>query len=163
MINLQDKFSQFGIDINRPLKELDNECLIELENYFKNKSNINKIENTPKYKILLKILNDILVNVGKKEIEKITDFQHISREDIILEKNEKYIDEITDEILEYYNKADIMFYQKKSIKTYTLSFIKNACSLLGFQLVSAKKDTTITGVNGKKEKTFITYYSILTI
>ena len=49
-------------------------------------------KDSEKYKVALKLVNKILVNLGKDEITDLTDFKDIDREDIIKDVNKKALD-----------------------------------------------------------------------
>ena len=74
-----------------------------------------KIEkDSDKYKVLLKLLNNILINIDKQEINDITDFKDIDREDIIKDVNLETLCEMEKELFnEHYNKKKCGYYKTK--------------------------------------------------
>ena len=79
-----------------------------------------------KYKILIKLLNKLLINMGKNEITDACEFKNIKRSDLITEKNEKIYEEMKEEIGNYYN--NLKYRQKGIIKHYLLTIIKIMCN-----------------------------------
>lgn len=101
------------------------------------KNNINK--NTDKYKITLKFINKILVNIGKEEIDDLTKFVNIDRADVIKEINIKTFEEMEVELLKYFDKYKFGWYRRSTTKQYILTFIREMCDDLGL-LVHINKE-----------------------
>jgi len=169
IFDIQTNLQKFNIDLNKPIKDLDIDCLRAIEKVIENKNKINKqnliiVNNIDekikgKYDVLLEVLNKILVNIGNPKILQLTEFSKINREDIIKECNENIINEMEEVILEHYEKGNICWYQRKSIKHYILSFIRNACLILGYKFDYIKKSVVIKS-NGINRTVTILLYSI---
>ena len=56
-----------------------------------------------KYKVALKFINKILVNLEKEEIDELTDFKDIDREDIIKDVNKETLKEMEGEIFKHFS------------------------------------------------------------
>lgn len=116
-------------------------------------------KDSDKYKVTLKLLNKILVNIGKEEIDDITKFKDIDREDIIKDVNVKSLCEMEKELFtEHYNKKKCGFYRATDLRALNClrSIIKNA----GFTFSSTKREKC-EKINGKSYKRSHYFYSIL--
>ena len=111
---------------------------------------------TDKYKVTLKFVNKILVNLGKEEIDDLTKFQDIDRVDLLKEVNKESLKEMEMEIFKYYNKEDCDYYRKTG--AIVLNCLRRMVKALGLQLISKRKDInqTINGENFRRTHTF--YY-----
>lgn len=115
-----------------------------------------------KQKIVLKFLNKILVNIGKEEIEDLTDFKDIKREDLLKQKNIDLIETMEKEIFKCFKKGQIDYHRKKTLKTYLLTLIKRMVSHCGFEFRSHRKDINQT-VDGELFRRTYTIYEIIKI
>jgi len=93
---------------------------------------------TDKYKVTLKFVNKILLNLGKEEINDLTKFQNIDREDIIKEVNMQTLKEMENDILDVYDKRACGFYNKT--KSFVLNCLRHMVKELGFTFKPVKKD-----------------------
>lgn len=101
----------------------------------------NKIDkDSTKYKIALKFINNLLKNIGKKEINDLTEFKNINREDIIRPINVTMLENMMDVILKYYGKNEIGWYRKEIVKNYILAFIRCICRELNFKFTVKKRN-----------------------
>lgn len=89
-----------------------------------------------KYNVLLKLLNRILVNIGRQEINDIIEFKNVDRKDLLKEENNKIIEEMEEEIHKYYCKYNLKYGHKSQIKHYILTLIKAMCEDIYFQFKS---------------------------
>src|SRR5579885_1406108 len=137
--------------------ELTNEQLIQLQQLlfkFNEKKEI-KIEkpkivinkSSEKYKIALKLVNGILVNIGKSPIDDLTNFKNIDRNDIIKDVNRKLLESMETEIYKYYNKTKCGFYRKKGNKRYIIRVIEVMCEDLGQVMTYKKKGTHVKSIS----------------
>ena len=69
-------------------------------------------KNSDKYKVILKLVNKILINLDKKEITDLTGFIDIDREDIIKDENNKTLVEMEKEIFKFFDKRKTGYYRK---------------------------------------------------
>lgn len=96
-----------------------------------------------KKKILLKILNSILTKSKKSPITKLTDFVNIDRDDLIQNTfDQLFPEEIVNELLKYYKKKDIGWYQRGTANHYIMTFIRYATTAIGYKFEYYKKDVT---------------------
>ncbi len=61
----------------------------------------------------LKFINEILKNIGKKEINDLTEFIGIDRLDIIKDINKETFERMEDKLFKYFDKVKCGWYQKK--------------------------------------------------
>lgn len=91
-----------------------------------------------KYKIGLKIVNKILENIGKSQIQDLTEFKHIERVDLLKQENKDVLLEMDDEIFSLFDKIKCAYYRKTD--NYVLNFLRGMCKELDLKLTSHKKD-----------------------
>lgn len=108
--------------------------------------------NNEKYKVALKIINKILANLGKDEIDDLKKFIDIDRDLIIKDINTKSFWNMEDEIFEQFDKAKCGWYRRKITRNYILTFLRYMCSDLSlkFTYEQVEKTTTINGTNYRK-------------
>lgn len=95
--------------------------------------NMERDKATIKYNILLKLLNKILVNIGKNQITDVLDFKNINKKDIELDINNKILDEMKVDLTNYFGSFSIIL---KNIKKESrmLVYLKHMCKHLNFKL-----------------------------
>ena len=81
-----------------------------------------------KYKMALKLINKILTNISKDEIDDLTKFVNIDREEIIKDVNKKSFEEMEDELFKYFDKVKSGWYRRKTTKNYILTFLRYMCN-----------------------------------
>ena len=91
-----------------------------------------------KYKVALKFVNKILVNLEKDEVDELTEFKNIDREDIIKEINKKSLKEMEDDIFKQFDKTKCNFYRQTD--TVVLSVLRGIMKQLGYDFKPFKKD-----------------------
>jgi hypothetical protein len=111
-----------------------------------------------KYKLMLKLVNKILVNINKPQIDDLTKFIDIDREDIIKETNTKILDDMADELFEEFNKSSSGYYRKTN--AIVLNCLRGMCKELGFQFNHKRKEKSET-INGKSYKRTHLLYSMV--
>lgn len=112
--------------VNSPVDELvTNDQVSEL---VKN----NNIKDGDKYKVALKFVNKILVNIGRVEVGELTDFKDVDREDIIKEVNKVSFSEMETELFEQFDKVKMGWYRRNIVNSYILTFLRNMCTDLGY-------------------------------
>lgn len=111
------------------------------------------------HKILLELINKILYNIGKNNIDNITNFINIDRDDIIKSINKESLFTMSHELFQYFDKSKCKWERRNTTKNYTLTFLRSACNLLNYKLSYEKKDITTTINNIKYRKTHY-FYSI---
>ncbi|ARF10088.1 hypothetical protein Indivirus_13_2 [Indivirus ILV1] len=115
-----------------------------------------KIDKTSdKYKVALKFVNKILTNIGNDEIDDLTKFVDIDREDIIKEVNRKTLDEMEKEIFALYNKKKCGYYRKTD--AIVLNCLRGIMKEAGFEFNYEQKDKYETINDKKYRKTFLLY------
>ena len=88
-------------------------------------------KNSDQYKIVLKFINQVLVNIGKKEIDDLTKFVDISRNDIIKDCNKHLLENMEKEIFALFDKTKCGWYRRKTTQNYILTFLRYICTCLG--------------------------------
>lgn len=114
-------------------------------------------KNSDKYKVLLKLVNNILSNIGKEKIVEVTEFQNIDRDDIIKEVNITTFRAIEKELFEYYDKYKCGYYKKSN--AYVLNCLRGLVKELGYKLIYTRKELGQI-IDGKSLRRTHTFYSI---
>ena len=114
-------------------------------------------KDSDKYKVTLKLLNKILTNLGKEEIDDITKFKDIDREDIIKDINVKSLCEMEGELFVHYSKGKCGYYRKTNAMV--LNCIRSMMKDAGFEFTKKKKEKN-EKINGKSYKRSHFLYSI---
>ena len=113
----------------------------------KKESKVRMEKDSEKYKITLKLLNKILVNVGKEEIDDLTQFIDIDREDIIKDPNTKTLCDMEKELFtEHYDKKKCGYYRKTDAMV--LNCIRSMMKDAGFTFTKRRKEKS-ERINGK--------------
>lgn len=110
-----------------------------------------------KYKVVLKFINRILVNLEKDEVDELTKFVNIDREDIIKEENKKVLIEMEKDLFKHFNKKNCGYYSKSENRI--LICIRGMMKEMGYKFKPLKKDVSEI-VNGKSLKRTHYFYSI---
>ena len=114
-------------------------------------------KNSDKYKVLLKLVNSILSNIGQDEIDEITEFINIDRDDIIKDVNTISFRAIEKELFEHYDKYKCGYYKKSN--AYVLNCLRGLVKQLGYELIYTRKEIGQI-VDGKSLRRTHTFYSI---
>lgn len=123
-----------------------------------NEQIITKVDkDSDKYKIALKFVNKILVNIGKDEIDDLTKFMDIDREDIIKEVNKDSLKEMESELFPLFDKNKCNYYRKTD--NLVLNCLRGIIRQVGLTPVNIKKDITTT-INGQNYRKTHMIYSI---
>lgn len=139
--------------INDNLSILSDEDLLEINEILESKNDC-----IAKQKLLLEILNEILVHLGKDPIQNINNFKNIKRTDISSNECKQIVLNKRQEIIRTGFKKNIYgFYNSSGLKNAHINVLKNMCKELGYQICSARQEKMIKGV-----KTSTTYYFIKT-
>jgi len=103
-----------------------------------------------KYIVVLKLLNVILTNIGKPNIDDITMFVDIDREDIIKEVNKESIIAMEDELFPLFNEKASGYHRKTN--NLVLNLLRNIVKDIGYELTYTKKDVykLINGINYRR-------------
>ena len=113
--------------------------------------------NSDKYKIALKFVNAILVNIGKSEIDELIKFNNIIREDIIKDINKETLNAMESDIFALFDKKKCNYYRKTD--AIVLNCLRGMMKELGYKLFKKKKEIS-EYVNGKSLKRSRMIYSI---
>lgn len=114
-------------------------------------------KNSEKYKIALKFINVTLVNIGKDEVDDLTKFIGIDRDDIIKEVNKNSLDEMDKEIFALFNKKKCGYYRKTN--TLVLNCLRGMMKEIGYDFTYEQKDIYNT-INNKQFRKTCLFYSI---
>lgn len=91
-------------------------------------------DNTKKYNLILRYVNDILKNIQKDEVTELTQFKGVSREDLMDEKHEAIFEKYKKDIFTLYDKKKIGYYRRKEVQYYFLTFLRYALRDVGYKL-----------------------------
>ena len=107
-------------------------------------------KDSDKYKVALKLVNKILINLGKDEIDDLTNFKDIDREDIIKDVNKQALDGLAKEIFKHYDKKKCGYYRKTD--ALVLNVLRGMMKDTGFKLSKKQEDKhkVIDGQNFRK-------------
>jgi hypothetical protein len=95
-------------------------------------SNINK--DTEKYRVVLKFVKSILSNIGKENIEELTQFVNIERESINSDENVALLKAMENEFFPLFTKTKSTYYKKG--KNPVLNFLKEILKDIGYKMCS---------------------------
>jgi hypothetical protein len=104
---------------------------------------------TDKYKVLLKLINKILVIIGKEEINDLKQFKCINRDDLINDSVEQIYKLFERELFKAFDKKTCSWYNRKNVNSYVLTFLRAAVSDIGldFKLSHTCKHINMKAVN----------------
>lgn len=120
---------------------------------------IERLDNTnEKYIVVLKFVNRILVNIGNEEIDDLTKFVSIDRDDIIKNENNIALKEMEGEIFEYFNKTNSRYYNKT--KNLVLNVLKSLLKQIGYDFTKKSNNKSII-IDGRKYNKTFTFYTII--
>ena len=77
---------------------------------------------TEAYKISLKFINELLINLGKNKIENLLEFKDIDREHIISEASKKIFTDMEKELFKQFDKVKCGWYRRNDTKNYIFYF-----------------------------------------
>jgi len=100
-------------------------------------NNINK--NSDQYRVALKFVNKILVNLNKEEIDDFIKFINIDREDIIKDCNKQSLIDMEKELFPIFDKK-ASGYNKPDSKSFVLNVLRSFMKVIGYKLTYKKKD-----------------------
>lgn len=111
--------------------------ILEKGQFHTRKPKCGKINNeSEKYKVTLNLLNGLLKNMNKEEIDDITQFKNIKREDLLKESCNQILNEHIDNIIQQFGKSKIRYNMRNKRNCYVLSVIKYLVSFCGYDFVS---------------------------
>jgi hypothetical protein len=114
---------------------------------------------TTKLNVLVNVLNNILDNMQKSQITKLTEFNNIKKKDLICNTNKQIIEQNYAYIFKYFKKTSCQFYQRNKIKNYIITLLKEMCKDVGY-IFKSSIIVDVIEFNGEKYKKKTTYYSI---
>jgi hypothetical protein len=161
-LNRDDKLNAMGLKTTNDLPDNainflyknKNKWFVDPNKTVQQEKPVNVIDKTTdKYIITLKYVNALLKNINKDQIDDLTQFRLIERDDLLCEANKKTFHDMEDEIFKYFNKKKCSYYKKSP--SYVLICLKAMCKIIGLK-VSIKKKTICKNTI---QKTHI-YYSI---
>lgn len=111
--------------------------------------------NSEKYKVALKLVNLILVNIGNTEIKDLTEFVNVDREDIIKDINKQSLIGMEGELFPLFNKKDSGYYRKTG--GFVLNCLRGLMKEIGYKLIKKQKGV-MEQIDGKSyERTHMIY------
>lgn len=111
-----------------------------------------------KDKIILQFMNKIMKNIGKPEINNITDFKNIDRIDIINGNNTKTLEDMENEMWKHFNKSKCGGYNYSDNRV--LNILRGLLRENGMKLTFKKKDITDTDGPNKGYRRTHYFYSV---
>lgn len=133
------------------IKELSK---LVLKNNPKPKKEAGIAETSDKYKLLLKLINQILVNIKKTPIKQLTEFKDIDRVDIINDINKDTLDKHSKVLCEHFDKWKIGYMRKTD--NIVLNVVRNMIKDVGLKFVFKRKGISV----GNNQTKMIFLYSI---
>lgn len=100
---------------------------------------------TMKYTIVLVVVNIILKNDGKMEIDDLIKFNEIDRETIIKPETEAEFEKMLPMIYKYFGKRECQFNQKGHTKHYIITVLKNMCKQISLCVTKRYKNVQVKG------------------
>ena len=106
-----------------------------------NNNNVKVSKDSDKYKVALKLINKILVNIGKQEIDDLVNFVNIDREDIIKECNKIALVSMENELFTVakFDKKACGYYRKNG-NAYVLNLLRGLMKEMGYEMTYIKKE-----------------------
>ena len=95
-------------------------------------------KDSDKYKVLLKLINKILSNIGKDEIDDLTDFKDIDREDIIKDVNKTSLEDMEKELFAHFDKKKCGYYRKTD--SIVLNCLRGMIKEINYSMTKKQKD-----------------------
>lgn len=124
----------------------------------KSKIKNNRVDkDSDKYKVLLKFVNKILTNLNKAEVDDLTQFINIDRDDIIKDINKDSLVAMEDELFPLFDKSKVGYYRQTDSRA--LSILRGLVKEAGYDLVRKKKEKSDRFNNYSYRRTHI-FYSI---
>ena len=147
---------------NKKNTKIDN-IMVQPDDSIKQKEPVDFIKqkepvDSEKYKVTLKLINKILQNIGKEQVDKLEDFKEIDREDIIKENNKTSLTDMESELFPLFNKKKVGYYRKTD--ALVLNCLRGMMKELNYDFTKTKKDISET-INGKSYKRTHYLYSII--
>ena len=112
-------------------------------------------KNSDKYKVALKFINQILTNLGKEQVDDLTKFADIDREDIIKDVNKKSLDGMAKELFKHFDKKKSSYYRKTD--AIVLNCLRNMMKELGCEFTYEQKEVYELVNNKSFRKTCMLY------
>lgn len=119
----------------KQINEMINNIIKENNNKIIEKKQIDKT--TDKYKVLLKLINKILVSIGKKNIDDLTQFICINRDDLISDNVKQIYNLLEKELFNSFDKRKCSWYNRKNVHNYILTFLRAALCDIGLNFKSS--------------------------
>lgn len=95
-------------------------------------------KDSDKYKVILKLINKILTNLEKPEIDDLTKFTNIDREDIIKDINLKALTDMEDELFPLFDKDKCGYYRKTNHRILTI--LRGCLKDMGYNFTYIQKE-----------------------
>lgn len=102
-----------------------------------------------KYEVCLDLVNSILRTIGYEEIEELTDFKNVKREDLIKPEVMELIEEKEKDIFPPFDKMQCRYYNRKKRKNYEIVLLKHMVRDLELNFESQIKAKSVGYVTTK--------------
>ena len=116
----------------------------------KKKPIIKASKDDDKYKVLLKLINKILLKMGKEEIDDLTKFAEIDRDYLVKDEFKDFLTEMEEELFYEFDKVKCGYYRKTDGQL--VNCIRGMSKQIGYSLIPKNKDITeiINGYNYRR-------------
>lgn len=114
-------------------------------------------KDSDKYKVLLKLVNKILTNLNKAEVDDLTKFIHINREDIIKDINKDSLVAMENELFPLFDKRKSGYYRKTD--GLVINCLRGLLKEAGYEFRPYRKEKSVR-INDKSYKQAYFVYSI---
>ena len=114
-------------------------------------------KDSDKYQMALKLINKILINIGKEEVDDLTKFINVDRDDIVKEDNKTTLESMEEEIFALYDKKKCGYYRKTD--GIVVNCLRGMMKEIGYQFTYIQKEKS-ESVNNKSFRRKHVFYSI---
>ena len=160
-ITRKDKLKLLKLDENLSKEKIDDDVLDNIYSEFNKLQNNNndndnnnnncqnkkinnkKIDkNSPKYKLTLDFINDLMVQMGKERIKNLTEFKDIKRDDLLTDECNEIMERYLERFISTFGKTTIIYRTKNKVGAYILTLLKSTVSHIGYNFIPKQKFTT---------------------
>lgn len=110
-----------------------------------------------KYNVALKLVNKLLTNMGKDNIDALEDFKDIDRDQIDTLQNKDTIEAMENEIYKVFDKTKCGYYDKKRVSAYPMRLLRGVASQLDIEFSYRKNEEYISLNNKRYHRTQLLY------
>jgi hypothetical protein len=174
--NRADKLETIGLKKNYPVEQISDKVLDKMyDDFIQNKKekeltrgkNISKPKNNkvdksdPRYIMTLNILNAILKELNKQEIDDIIQFKDISKDELLCGECKKIIYAQYPDIIKLFENHGVKDFCRINGTNYVINNIRFLAINCGYSFISRQKEKKEKCGDGMYKRKFITYYLII--